>query len=192
MPNLFTWGDHTYDRKTLTCIWDRTADLSYTIFVALVPLGIPIVLTSVFYRLIFAHVQASKRKVAAMGIVSASTTGNGSDKRDDMRLARTLFVIFIIFTICWGPYAILIVADVYDTYPAWVHTITITMAHLNSSLNCILYGITNKQFRKAYMHITFIDRWYKPSDESSKYEDTINKSVVTCVTLPKQVQTKEA
>ena len=27
MPNFVGWGDHVYDRKTLSCIWDRTADL---------------------------------------------------------------------------------------------------------------------------------------------------------------------
>ena len=23
MPNFFGWGDHLYDRKTLSCVWDR-------------------------------------------------------------------------------------------------------------------------------------------------------------------------
>ena len=34
-----------------------------------------------------------------------------------MKLARTLFIIFVVFAACWTPYAIIIVLDYSDTYP---------------------------------------------------------------------------
>lgn len=34
-PNFFGWGGHFFDPKSHQCIWDRTADSSYTLFVAL-------------------------------------------------------------------------------------------------------------------------------------------------------------
>ena len=31
MPHHFGWGGHTYDKKILGCVWDRTADFGYTL-----------------------------------------------------------------------------------------------------------------------------------------------------------------
>ena len=46
----------------------------------------------------------------------------------------------------------------YDTYPQEVHMFVILIAHVNSSCNSILYGITNKQFREGYARILGVAR----------------------------------
>jgi hypothetical protein len=70
-----------------------------------------------------------------------------------MRLARTLFIIFIVFTICWTPYAIIVVADVRDDFSQELHIFSILIAHTNSSLNSILYGLSDRNFRDSYMYL---------------------------------------
>ena len=66
MPNFIGWGDHVYDQKTLSCVWDRTADFSYTIVFSTVGVAFPVCLISVCYIKIFMYVKKSKNKVRTL------------------------------------------------------------------------------------------------------------------------------
>ena len=69
------------------------------------------------------------------------------EKNESVKLTRTLCLIFVVFAVSWTPYAIIVVADKFDTFPTELHIFSILIAHTNSSLNSILYGLTNKHFR---------------------------------------------
>ena len=69
------------------------------------------------------------------------------EKNESVKLARTLCLIFVVFAVCWSPYAVFVVADRYDTWPQELHLFAVLIAHTNSSLNSVLYGLTNKHFR---------------------------------------------
>ncbi|XP_064621102.1 melatonin receptor type 1B-B-like [Lineus longissimus] len=163
MPNFFGWGDHVYDQKTLNCVWDRSADFSYTMFFSCAGVLFPLVIISVCYYKIYACVVRSKSRVAAASAAAASQVKNDfdrtKDKRESIRLSRTLFVIFVVFAVCWSPYAIIVAADINDAWPREVHLYSILLAHSNSSLNSLVYGITNRQFRRGYRKFLRMDRW---------------------------------
>ena len=74
----------------------------------------------------------------------------GKNLKSDIRLARTLFIIFIVFVICWLPYASFCVIDKYDSLPKEAYTVAILFAHSSSTLNSVLYAATNKGFRDGY------------------------------------------
>ena len=153
MPNFFGWGDHVFDDKAQGCFWDRTADYSYTLFFVIVGVCIPVILISICYVLIFLHVRASKRKVRAMNGAELDQAAAAKEKRESMKLVRTLFMIFIVFATCWSPYAILVVVDRWDRFPGEAYMFAALSAHANSSLNFIVYGATNRHFRKGYMQL---------------------------------------
>ena len=67
MSNFLGWGDHVYDRKTLSCVWDRTADLSYSLFFSIAGVAFPVILISICYLKIYLFVRNSRKKVAATG-----------------------------------------------------------------------------------------------------------------------------
>jgi hypothetical protein len=69
---------------------------------------------------------------------------------EDFRLIKTLFLVFVVFLICWSPYAFINIGDFDDEYPKIAYVIAIQMAHGSSSLNSILYAATNKRFRDGY------------------------------------------
>ena len=148
MSCFFGWGDHTYDRKTLSCVWDRTSHLSFTIYFSSVGVAFPIILISVCYVKIFLHVRKSKLRV-----LNALQT---SEQSQSVRLARSLFIIFVVFAVCWTPYAFIVVLDYKDTWPREWHIFSILIAHTNSSLNSVLYGVTNNKFREAYKRLLAI------------------------------------
>ncbi|OWA51756.1 putative G-protein coupled receptor moody [Hypsibius exemplaris] len=77
---------------------------------------------------------------------------------DDVKLAKTLFAAFLIFLICWLPFAIFVVSHDPDEIPRWLYVIAIIMAHGNSAVNPILYGLTNERFRDGYRTILGLDR----------------------------------
>ena len=167
MSCFIGWGDHSYDRKTLSCVWDRTADFSYTVFFSGAGVAFPIVLISICYIKIYAFFRASKKRVAAMEMNSPSggskPDADGvrqikkqSARNESMKLARTLFIIFAVFAACWTPYAIIVVADIHDEYAMEVHIFSILLAHTNSSLNSVLYGLTNVHFRQGYLKVVWL------------------------------------
>nr|ANO39016.1 GCR038 [Schmidtea mediterranea] len=147
MPNFVGWGGHTFDRKTLSCIYDRMADPSFTLFFAGFIVSLPVIVTSFCYIRIYLFWRKVSVKIAKMSKSSQSTQLNS------MKLARMLFLLFFIYVICWTPYAIVANADRHNTYSEIVHIFSVTSAHLNSSINPILYGVTNLQFRSAYIRL---------------------------------------
>ncbi|OQV26118.1 putative Alpha-1B adrenergic receptor [Hypsibius exemplaris] len=88
---------------------------------------------------------------------SLQLQGNGPIKRgftsDDIKLAKTLFTVFIAFLVCWGPFALLVLMKQPSWVPGWMYMIAIIMAHGNSSINSILYGLTNEKFRAGYRSV---------------------------------------
>ena len=74
-------------------------------------------------------------------------------RNSEMRLAKTLFIIFVVFLICWSPYAVVVLIDRYDEWDKIVYVIIIQMAHTNSSLNSIIYAASNKDFREGYRRL---------------------------------------
>ncbi|XP_055348566.1 melatonin-related receptor-like [Paramacrobiotus metropolitanus] len=75
--------------------------------------------------------------------------GNGFTT-EDIKLAKTLFTVCIAFLICWSPFALFVLMHQPSWIPGWLYMIAIMMAHGNSSINCILYGVTNARFRQGY------------------------------------------
>lgn len=149
LPNLTGWGGHTFDRKTLGCSFDRLISLSYTIFLSITALYIPLMLILFCYIKIFLYVRRSRRQIAK------AKSGNCKVKKkkgkaDEVRLARTFFIVFISFLVCWTPYDLTLFFDRADTWPSWLYVLFLQVGHFNSSLNSILYGFTNRHFREGY------------------------------------------
>ena len=70
--------------------------------------------------------------------------------RNDIKLAKTLFIVFIAFCLCWAPYALICLIDRHDEiHKAW-YAFSVLLAHASSTLNSILYAVTNRGFRDGY------------------------------------------
>jgi hypothetical protein len=76
-----------------------------------------------------------ENRVSALGVRSSA-----SDLYMPVKLAKGLFASFILFTICWLPYGLVVIADFDDNLPGSVITYTMTIAHFNSTLNPVLYA----------------------------------------------------
>lgn len=146
-------GDHSFDRKSLECIWDRMDTYPYTVVFSVTLVWIPVFVVGFSYLNIYMSVRRSAR--------STKYTSSMRTKPYSSALAKTLFIIYAIFTVCWIPYALLIVVDTKDTFPHELHVYITVWAHLHPSINWLVYYFTNKKFQDAFnrlAHLNFIFR----------------------------------
>ena len=85
--------------------------------------------------------------------------------QESMKLARTFFLLFMTFTICWTPFALLTFLDYSNKAPQEVDMFLVIFAHSNSSINVFLYGLSNNHFRAGYVKFLHLDRCF-PSSKS--------------------------
>lgn len=156
LPPLVGWTYIIFDEKYLECIFNRLHSESYTSFYSGVVVATPLFIISFSYMKIFKHVRASKKRIDQMK-ASQGTAGSGGNKGDkgssssqSLRLARTLVGIFLVFVICWGPFAILIVVDREDRGHMALHLYILLLAHMHASLNPLVYLLTNKHYRNGF------------------------------------------
>ena len=149
-PLFFGWGAHVFDGKSLECVWDRTSHLSYTLFFVICIVLTPVIIISFSFIGIYRHVTNSKKRLAAFNEKNGAKKDGGKEEKSSRKLARTLFAIFMLFVACWMPYSVLMVVDFGDTAPHEIYLFAVQLAHLHSSLNFVMYAITNGQMRKAY------------------------------------------
>ncbi|XP_072029375.1 melatonin receptor type 1B-B-like [Amphiura filiformis] len=152
LPNLLGWGDHGFDPKIMLCTYDYTKAYSYTFFFIVTGFGIPLAAITFSYTNILKFAMATKRELR-------NITNKDDDKKtrvidsSDLRLLKSILTILVVFLIMWSPYAIIVVFDKNATWSRGVYVVAVILAHLNSSINSILYAATNKNFREGYWHL---------------------------------------
>ena len=150
-PNYIGWGDHTFDEKNHQCIWDRTKSYSYTLFVSIALIGSPLILMTLAYILIFWRIFQTKINVYSFSIDDGDRLKKAW--KDTAKSSRTLFILFIVFIICWTPYTTVISWDIADMLPMEVHLIVTLVAHLHSSSTFIVYMLSNKPYRRTALKL---------------------------------------
>ncbi|XP_052090651.1 melatonin receptor type 1A-like [Mytilus californianus] len=142
-------GGHGFDDKSLECIWDRKATYSFTVFFSVCLVWIPLIVVGVSYFKLFLFVRHKRKQVTSRN--SAPNIDNKS-----LRLAKAIFIVYAVFSICWIPFAILLVADTDDTFPHEVHLGITVFAHFHPSFNFFIYYFSNRKFKTEFHKIFHI------------------------------------
>ncbi|CAH1802815.1 unnamed protein product [Owenia fusiformis] len=143
------WGRYTYDRKMIGCVWDRMEHRAFSLSF-LAGVFIPLVTVAICNALIFWKVYQTKKKIASVG--------KGGDKKMDkeIKLAKVLFLVFLIFLVMNSPFVAVILFDSADVLPVVVYVIVVQLMHGNASgVNCFVYGISNRAFREGYKNFYY-------------------------------------
>ncbi|KAG7484344.1 hypothetical protein MATL_G00048670 [Megalops atlanticus] len=150
VPNFFV-GSLRYDPRVYSCTFAQTASSSYTIAVVVVHFLVPIAVVTFCYLRIWVLVIQVRRKV--------KSEVRPRLKPSDLRNFITMFVVFVLFAICWAPLNLIGLAVAIDppsvgpSIPEWLFVVSYFMAYFNSCLNAIIYGLLNRNFRKEYKRI---------------------------------------
>ena len=76
--------------------------------------------------------------------------GKKLELSSEVKLAKTLFIIFMFFCVCWAPYALMCLIDRFDNLQKEAYLYAILIAHSSSTMNSLIYAITNRGFQNGY------------------------------------------
>ena len=98
-------------------------------------------------------------------LISGSVSTGASNQiahhnQESMKLARTFFVLFLAFTVCWTPAVSIVLFDHANRAPHVVDMFFEVLAHSNSSINVFLYGFSNYHFRAGYVKFLHLNRFF--------------------------------
>ncbi|XP_006160538.2 melatonin receptor type 1A [Tupaia chinensis] len=150
VPNLQT-GTLQYDPRIYSCTFAQSISSAYTIVVVVFHFILPMVIVIFCYLRIWILFLQVRRRV--------KPDSEPKLKPQDFRNFITMFVVFVIFAICWAPLNFIGLAVASDPVnmvpriPEWLFVASYYMAYFNSCLNAIIYGILNQNFRKEYRRI---------------------------------------
>ncbi|OWA50266.1 putative Melatonin receptor type 1A [Hypsibius exemplaris] len=171
MPNHIGWGHNRFSIYHYVCSFDMVTS-SYAIFFVVTGVLIPLMGVLFGYTAIYLKVRAVKLQMQRHKAARANPTAgmmradDGGKKkvaavkkerpkrpgftREDVSLAKTMFMAFFVFVACWILEAVIVLGDLAADAPEWVNILSVVTAHGNSALNPILYGLTNENFRQGY------------------------------------------
>ncbi|XP_074648826.1 substance-P receptor-like isoform X2 [Tubulanus polymorphus] len=149
------------DVQTL-CEYTRLRQLyrkAYWTFVCAVANWLPMVTMHIGYLTIAIIMYRRNR------IVPNSSSGNNGQasvqQRSLKKVLRMLFILLVVFMVCWVPFQVQYVYSVYRTdngsqVMPWFVSFqfgSILMANCNSAMNPIIYAGLNENFRKGFVHL---------------------------------------
>ena len=123
---------------------------AFTVVLVTVYIGIPTCIIIFCYFRIFQYVRNHNINL------QENETGRRRVNVEDIKIARTLFVIVVVFNLCWTP---ILMIDVIDTirgrwgFSREVYVSYSFLATVSSAINPILYGLLNKNFQREYIKI---------------------------------------
>lgn len=120
----------------------------FTAFLVTVCIGPSITVIFYCYLRIFKIIQSHNKNF--------QTTGNGSStvNEEEIKITLTLFVIVVLFVLCWTPVLLIDVIDTIRgswTFAREAYVAYTFLATLSSALNPFVYGLMNRNFRKEYL-----------------------------------------
>ena len=143
---VFGWGIYGYFPKGRICTCIFNVSYFYAWYLIGLELILPMVIIPYCYIRIYLVVRQSSRRLNKHKAIR-----NGRKwKNSDTRILKMVVTIWAVFMILWAPYTANVFFDTTASWPDLFFMTSVAMCLSNSSINFIIYGITNKQFRKSY------------------------------------------
>ena len=108
--------------------------------------------------------------------------GTSTVNVEEIKIARTLFVIVIFFNLCWTP---VLMIDLIDTvrgswsFPREAYVAYIFLTAISSALNPLIYGLMNRTFQKEYLKFFHCSSYCCPKTIVKPLTVTRGASVLT-------------
>ncbi|XP_004686032.1 PREDICTED: melatonin-related receptor [Condylura cristata] len=146
VPNLYI-GTIEYDPRTYTCIFNYLNNPIFAVTIVCIHFVLPLLIVG------FCYVRIWTRVLAARGPAAGQ---NPDNQLAEVRNFLTMFVIFLLFAVCWCPINVLTVLvavspkELAGKIPTWLYLAAYFLAYFNSCLNAVVYGLLNENFRREY------------------------------------------
>ena len=147
------WTRYIYGHTIYLCTISTSTSPSYSMYIALLGVVLPFVVMVISYSRIFMKIRQSSNKlnshVGKQGNLPRRENVTQNEKTS--KLLKTLVITVIVYALFWLPVMLFLpLASVAVKVPDWTYTFCDWAAISNASVNSIIYGVTNEQFRKGY------------------------------------------
>ncbi|CAI9181315.1 unnamed protein product [Rangifer tarandus platyrhynchus] len=148
LPNMYI-GTIEYDPRTYTCIFNYVNNPAFAVTIVCIHFVLPLLIVGFCYVKIWTKVLAARDPAGQ----------NPDNQLAEVRNFLTMFVIFLLFAVCWCPINALTVLvavspkEMAGKIPNWVYLAAYFIAYFNSCLNAVIYGVLNENFRREYWTI---------------------------------------
>ncbi|XP_030284912.1 trace amine-associated receptor 13c-like [Sparus aurata] len=120
------------------------------IFTFIMPISIIIILYMRVFVVAVSQARAMRSHIAS---VTIQRSGTVTVKKTEMKAARTLGIVLVVFLLCFCPYYSPSLVGEDTSVDASSIPFEIWLAHFNSCLNPVIYALFYPWFRKAIRHI---------------------------------------
>ncbi|CAL4154773.1 unnamed protein product, partial [Meganyctiphanes norvegica] len=181
MGNIFgsRFGSYTFNTATQEC--DIAEDAKLTRLMAqVVSALIPILIIFICYIIIFITVKQSTKKVTKASrrdkdnvqITQSRYSIVGQTTKRDLRVARSIFIIFIIILVCSIPIGVLHRKEFALKFPKLFLGLHF-LYWMQYCVNPVVYAIMNLSYRKAFKELFSqgFPCWSSPTELSSSYSN---------------------
>nr|XP_043904282.1 trace amine-associated receptor 13c-like [Solea senegalensis] len=148
-----------------TCLGDCVFAINYIAGLAdlmltfIVPVTVIIVLYTRVFLVAVSHARAMRSQIAAVTLVTV--------KKSEIKAARTLGVVIVVFLICVSPYFCVTLVDEQTVLNASSSAFLICLFFLNSCLNPMIYAFFYPWFRKSVKLIVTLKLLRRDSCEAN-------------------------
>ncbi|XP_069320065.1 melatonin-related receptor [Eulemur rufifrons] len=148
LPNMYI-GTIEYDPRTYTCIFNYLNNHVFAVTIVCIHFVLPLLIVGFCYMRIWIKVLAARDPAGQ----------NPDNQLAEVRNFLTMFVIFLLFAVCWCPINVLTVLvavspkEMAGKIPNWLYLAAYFIAYFNSCLNAVIYGLLNENFRREYWTI---------------------------------------
>ncbi|XP_007452188.1 PREDICTED: melatonin-related receptor [Lipotes vexillifer] len=148
LPNMYI-GTIEYDPRTYTCIFNYLNSPAFAVTIVCIHFVLPLLIVGFCYVRIWTKVLAARDPAGQ----------NPDNQLAEVRNFLTMFVIFLLFAVCWCPINVLTVLvavspkEMAGKIPNWLYLAAYFVAYFNSCLNAVIYGLLNENFRREYFTV---------------------------------------
>ncbi|XP_022790513.1 melatonin receptor type 1C-like [Stylophora pistillata] len=155
VPPLVGWGYYAFNGGKAFCIYPFNVNLIYTTIVQLLFIAFPLGLIGFSYAKCIMAIRANNRQIAQMED-NSRPSNQQSRKAREIRATWTMMLATLGFSLCWFPVSFIDFADTFTgggNLPRGVFTLNGFLIFTSSSINPLIYWLTNRDFRKAYQNL---------------------------------------
>ena len=147
-PHLFRNGGYKFQPAKAMCMYTFETNIAYTVFIECVFISTPLAIITFCYAKVFYTVSRSNQVF--------SQENNPQQLRanvEEAKVTKTLATVMAGFAFCWLPIGIMDYIDAArgePTLPRQAYLTYSFLAYLSSTINPLIYGATNRHFRREY------------------------------------------
>ena len=136
---------HNHWSATVGCSFFQTVPEYFITYYVCVYYWIGVTISAVLYGAIFRVAWRQHTIVVAQ----YGKYAYGRLTKANWQQLKLFFVVFGIYFLCWSPLTVTFVISRVMTLPGSVSYVTIPLIYVNSSANCFVYALMNREFKQA-------------------------------------------